>query len=106
MANSRKLITFDLDTLEFTKHYPNKDISHLYNSIKTYLQKNGFDWVQGSGYISVLSISFNIANNILSALSKQQLHLQTCMRNCIVSNIGKIYDVTNTFIKNKLLNQV
>ena len=46
------IVVFDLDTVEFKKLYPNKNISEKYEIVKEYLKKNHFDHIQGSGYLS------------------------------------------------------
>lgn len=43
MANSRKQITFDLDTKILEKYYPTKSWQNAYEVIKKHMINNGFE---------------------------------------------------------------
>jgi virulence-associated protein VapD len=97
MASSRKLITFDLDTKEFEKKYPKGKIATVYASIKLHFIANGFEWRQGSRYISIDNASPAQTKAILRKLSKREPALQYCMRDCVIANISREYNATNIF---------
>lgn len=52
MDNSRKQIAFDLDTKALEKYYPAKSWNNAYEVIKKHMTNNGFEWLQGSVYVS------------------------------------------------------
>ena len=56
MAIGRKQIAFDLDTASLKKYYPNKSWENAYNDIKRHMKNNGFEWQQGSVYVSKKSM--------------------------------------------------
>ena len=57
MANSRKQVTFDLDTKALEKYYPSKSWHNAYEVIKKHMIKNGFEWLQESVYITKKPVS-------------------------------------------------
>lgn len=44
-------LSFDMNTVELREHY-GEPISKAYYDIKKLLYKNGFEWIQGSTYIT------------------------------------------------------
>ncbi|MBW9213194.1 hypothetical protein [Bulleidia sp. zg-1006] len=65
---SRKQIAFDLDTELLDSYYPSKSWRNAYSDIKRYMEENGFEWNQGSVYISKKSITNREAIEIFQDL--------------------------------------
>lgn len=89
MPNSRKQITFDLDTNALQKYYPSDSWRNAYEVIKTHMKNNGFSWVQGSAYVSDKAISSTKVAAVLQELVNKNSWLNICMRDCRETNIGK-----------------
>ena len=106
MANGRKEIAFDLDTKNLQKYYPGKNWRAAYDDMKRFFGKNGFDWRQGSVYVSRTGITFSKASKILARLSTAQPWLALCVRDCTVTNVGKIHDQTYIFSKEKITAEI
>ena len=52
-STQRKGINFDLDTEALKEHYPKGDWHNAYYDVRAYLERNGFEHIQESGYHSV-----------------------------------------------------
>lgn len=89
MPNSRKQVTFDLDTKALEKYYPSDSWRNAYEVIKTHMKNNGFSWVQGSAYVSDKAISSTKVAAVLQELVNKNSWLNICMRDCRETNIGK-----------------
>ena len=100
MEKSKKQISFDLDTNELKKYYPKGNWREAYQVIKNHMKKNGFEWQQGSVYVSKKGLSSVKTINIIKSLITQNPWLHKCMRDCKVSNIGKEYNQNHLFDKN------
>ena len=99
MPNSRKQITFDLDTNALQKYYPSDSWRNAYEVIKTYMKNNGFSWVQGSAYVSDKAISSTKVAAVLQELVNKNSWLNICMRDCRETNIGKEHNRNILFDK-------
>lgn len=99
MSITRKQISFDLDTKILEKHYPNSNWRNAYKEIKIFMIDNGFSWQQGSVYISNKPIHNTSINELLENLVKLYPYLNNCMRDCVVTNIGKSYSLNHLFNK-------
>lgn len=99
MAESRKQITFDLDIHAMKKYYPLHNWNYGYEIIKGHMLKNGFQWLQGSVYVSKKPMPHLQVYNIIMDLVKENLWLNKCMRDCRESNIGKEHDLNYMFDK-------
>lgn len=71
MANSRKQVTFDLDTKILEKYYPTKSWQNAYEVIKKHMINNGFEWLQGSVYITKNPVSQTRVSIVLKDLVKK-----------------------------------
>ncbi len=100
MANSRKQITFDLDTKILEKYYPAKSWQNAYEVIKKHMINNGFEWLQGSVYITKNPVSQTRVSIVLKDLVKKNPWLNLCMRDCRETNIGKEHSKNHIFDKN------
>ena len=97
-----KLLTFDLDTNELKKYYPTNNWHNAYEDIKKYMQKNGFEWIQGSGYMSKTPISTIRVYKIIGNFINNNPWINLCMRDCRVANIDSYSNLNILF--NKSLN--
>jgi virulence-associated protein VapD len=52
MATTRKQVAFDLDSNALKAYYPSEHWQSAYEKIKQHMLKAGFEWQQGSVYIS------------------------------------------------------
>ena len=100
MAKGRKQVTFDLDTKAAEKYYPTDSWRGAYNVIRRHMQKNGFQWLQGSVYVSKMPITSAEVTNILDELLEKNPWLNLCMRDCRESNIGREHSKNHLFDKN------
>lgn len=99
MANTRKQITFDSDTKALEKYYPTKSWNNAYEVIKNHMSNNGFEWLQGSVYVSTKPVSSAKMTNILLALVEANPWLNLCMRDCRETNVGKEHSKNHIFDK-------
>lgn len=73
MANTRKQIAFDLDTKALEMYYPGKSWNNAYEVIKKHMINNGFEWLQGSVYVSIKPVSSAKMTNIGKEHSKNHV---------------------------------
>ncbi len=99
MDNSRKQITFDLDTKALQKYYPGESWNNAYEVIKKHMLKNGFRWLQGSVYVSENLMETAAVTLVLTLLVKKNPWLNLCMRDCRETNIGKEHSKNHVFDK-------
>ncbi len=52
MSETRKQIAFDLDTNALKTYYPSESWNNAYEVIRNHMKANGFQWLQGSVYVS------------------------------------------------------
>lgn len=100
MSESRKQISFDLETSKLKKYYPKERWQSAYYDIRRFMQKNGFEWQQGSVYISEERLSVQSTSKILGTLVDENPWLNVCMRDCVVTNIGRSHSQNYLFDKN------
>ena len=99
MANTRKQLTFDLDTNALKKYYPSKHWNNAYKIIRTHMKNNNFSWLQGSVYVSDKPMSSYYVAKILKELVNNNLWLNLCMKDCRETNIGKEHSKNYLFDK-------
>lgn len=95
----RKQITFDLDTKALQEYYPKENWRDAYKVIKKYMRDNGFEWQQGSVYVSKNEISTRKVSQILRKMAQHNSWLHKCMRDCKVSNVSREYSQNHLFNK-------
>lgn len=100
MTKMRKQIAFDLDTKALEIYYPSAHWRSSYEIIKKHMLRNGFNWLQGSVYVSVKPMSSAETARILGSLVKKNPWLNICMRDCREANIGKEHSKNYIFDKN------
>ncbi len=91
---SRKMINFDLDTKALQTFYPKADWHNAYSDIRSFLQKEGFEHRQGSGYISKSNITYSEIQVIIDNLSRSNSWLSQCINKCDVTSVGATFDLT------------
>jgi len=106
MKETRKEIAFYLDTKALQKYYPKDNWGKAYADIKEYMLKNDFSWRQGSVYVSNGLRTNPEIVDYLDELSINQPWLNLCMRDCTVTNVGKIHNQTYIFCKEKLMVEI
>lgn len=52
------------------------------------MQKNGFEWQQGSVYTSDERVSSAYATKVVEEISRKLPWTNRCMRDCVITNIG------------------
>ena len=68
--------------------------------------KNGFSWQQGSVYVSNGLWTNPELTDYLDQLESKQPWLNVCMRDCTVTNVGRMHDQTYLFSKERLLQKL
>lgn len=99
MSKRKQYLSFDLDTNELKKYYPTDNWRNAYEDVKKHMQKNEFEWLQGSGYISKNQITASEINKIIQDLVQKHPWINKCMRDCRVANIDKYSNLTLLFDK-------
>jgi len=97
MPNSRKQVAFDLDTDALKIYYPTKNWNNAYYDIRREMERNGFAWQQGSVYNTIRPLPPIIVPKMLSSLVQKHPWLNICMRDCIISNIGREHGQNHLF---------
>lgn len=99
MGVGRKQIAFDLDTEALKQYYPKGRFENAYYDIRSFMNKNGFIWQQGSVYVSKMPIPAAQTAKIIGKLALEQPWLNLCMRDCVVTNIGRTHSLNHVFDK-------
>lgn len=99
MAAGRKQVAFDLDTDALKIYYPSESWNNAYDIIKRHMTNNGFNWLQGSVYVSQKPITSAEVTNILDELVQKNPWLNVCMRDCRETNIGREHNKNHIFNK-------
>ncbi|MCD8039092.1 MAG: hypothetical protein LUE96_08425 [Lachnospiraceae bacterium] len=99
MSETRKQIAFDLDTNALKTYYPSESWNNAYEVIRNHMKANGFQWLQGSVYVSDKAMpSYQVAK-VLDGLITKNPWLNVCMRDCREANIGKEHSRNHMFDK-------
>ena len=91
----KRAINFDLDTKELLKHF--KNTHQAYSSIKKFMEENGFEHRQYSGYISSEPMSTHYITDITEKLNKKFKWLKDCIQKYDVTEIGETDDLKYVF---------
>lgn len=100
MGNTRKQIVFDLDTNALKIYYPSDSWNNAYAIIRKHMQAHGFQWLQGSVYVSAKPMKPYHVTRTLAELVENNPWLNVCMRDCRATNIGNEYSQNYLFDKN------
>jgi len=83
----RKRLLFDVDTLVAREILGEKKYRKIYKYIKRFMYSKGFNWIQGSGYESIDSISLLKISIILEELIEKNEYIEKCIRDIRVASI-------------------
>lgn len=100
---SRKMINFDLDTKLLEEKYPKKDYRQAYEDIKKFMLANGFEHRQGSGYLSLKSMSKYDVAIFISDISEKFDWLANSAKKFDITNVGKTYDLLDNLKEVQLM---
>lgn len=96
---TRKAINFDLDTGKLLEHF--KNTHRAYSDIKKFMEHNGFEHRQYSGYISKEPVSKFYITDITEKLNEKFAWLKDCVQKYDVTEIGDTFDLKYIFDKAK-----
>lgn len=88
MSKSQKMINFDLDTKELEKYYPTDNWRNAYYDIKAFMKENGFEWQQGSSYVSKERLDYTEVKDLIKDLVEENPYLNKCIRDCRMTNVS------------------
>ena len=94
---TKKQITFDLDTNALQIYYPSDSWRNAYSDIKRFMEKNDFEWIQGSAYISKKPLTAVDTSLLIKRMVDKYDWLNVCMRDCKETNIGRQFDKNGYF---------
>lgn len=89
---NRKAVNFDLSVAALKEHYPNSDYLQAYKDVRRFLEKEGFEHRQWSGYFSKEPLSDMQAHKILDDMFKKYRWLEKCANKVDITNIGRSHD--------------
>lgn len=88
-----RTINFDLDTKALKQYYPGKSYRKAYKDIKAYMQQNGFEHRQWSGYKSKAPLSDMEVVDLISRMARSFDWLNKCVNRIDVANVDFLYDL-------------
>lgn len=104
MEHSRKAFHFDLDEEKLKAHYPSDSATgykRAWSNIRSFLESNGFEHAQYSGYESVGGMSYYEAYSVLENLQEKFPWFVECAQVATVTEIGRRHDVLEHLSKMK-----
>lgn len=90
----KKAINFDIDT-KIYQSVTHKHPSNAYYEIKRFLETNGFEHRQGSGYVSIINVTDTDINILINKMSLSFEWLKDCVKQFDVTNVGRQYSMLN-----------
>ena len=95
MATRRrnKAINFDLDTASLRGFFGETGRSGAYAAIRSFMEKNGFEHRQGSGYRSLRPFSEAEIVDLVVKMYEELAWQPDCVQKLDVTNIGREYDI-------------
>lgn len=100
-GGSRKVVGFDLDTNAMKKHYPKLSWRDGYEDIRRFMTSNGFEWRQGSVYVSEKPIGQKKTVGLILQIKEKYPWLNACMRDCIMASVGNRHSLNYLFDSNR-----
>lgn len=100
MANSRKAFHFDLDEEKLKVIYPSTSktgYKAAWGKLQSFLEANGFEHTQYSGYESTYSMSYVQAYKVLEVMQRTFPWFEDCAQVATLTEIGKRHDVLAHF---------
>ena len=95
----RQGIHFDLDTAALKKYYPKQSWRMAYDDVRSFLESNGFEHEQGSGYHSKEPMIQSDAMGIIDDMLAKYPWLHKCVRVGTIADVPITYDLTPLFDK-------
>lgn len=92
-----KALNFDLNTNALKRHYPSPHYRQAYRDISRFLQANGVEHRQWSGYRSMQAMSDAEITLLVTRLNARFPWLSKCINRFDVTNIGRNYDLSALF---------
>lgn len=96
-----RTINFDLSTKELKKHHPHGAGREPYEEIRSFMEKNGFEHRQKSGYISAQPMLIADVAQKMKAASIKFPWLEKCVEVCDVTSVRSTFDLKK-FLDNYL----
>ncbi|MDE7423777.1 MAG: hypothetical protein K2N51_08810 [Lachnospiraceae bacterium] len=93
---TRKQIAFDIDT-KIAEEILGKKYRSIYENIRKYLGKNGFEHLQGSVYVSKEALSNTKVTAIINGLLIKYNYLEKCVRDIRKTDITKEHSLNHLF---------
>lgn len=90
----KKAINFDIDTKVY-QSMTQKHPSNAYYEIRHFLETNGFEHRQGSGYVSITTVTDADINILINKMSLTFEWLKHCVKQFDVTNVGRQYSMLN-----------
>lgn len=102
IGNSRKEFHFDLDDEALKQYYVPKHggknaWKSAWSDIRKYMEQNGFEHTQYSGYESLQAMSYEEAYIVLDGLKYQFPWFSKCAQIATLTEIGERHDVLSYF---------
>lgn len=95
----KKAFNFDLDTQKLKDFYPGKNYRDGYRDICKFLEANGFEHRQWSGYVSKTAMSNLQINKLVERSINALPWLKKCVNRFDVTDIGEQHDLMYIFEK-------
>jgi virulence-associated protein VapD len=95
----RQGIHFDMDTKALKKYYPKPSWRNAYDDVCKFLEANGFEHEQGSGYHSKSEMLQPEALRIIAKMLKKYPWLNKCVKVCTIADVPTTYDISHLFNK-------
>lgn len=93
---TRKQIAFDIDT-NIAKEILGGNYRKIYENIRKYLEKNGFEHLQGSVYVSKEALSNTKITAIINGLLTKYNYLEKCVRDIRKTDITREHSLNHLF---------
>lgn len=111
IENSRKEFHFDLDDEALKQYYVPKHggknaWKSAWSDIRKYMEQNGFEHTQYSGYESLEAMSYEEAYIVLDGLKYQFPWFSKCAQIATLTEIGERHDVLSYFASREELNHL
>lgn len=93
----RKQLSFDLDTNVVKKILGEKNYTMAYANIKSYMEDEGWEHIEGSVYMSRKPISTVRVAYLINRLKKKYPYLIKCIRDMHQADISNVHSLDNLF---------
>ena len=90
----KKQIIFDIDT-KVAKQILGKNYTSIYNKIRYFFKSNGFEHIEGSGYMSNYSLDYYDVIDIIDRMKIEFPYIEKCVRDIRVTEITKQHSLNH-----------